>query len=126
MMTAITAAMTTATTKAKSSAKIELAARGGLLGIWQIGGISYTVTSDTELNDHKSALVVGQNVKVEYKVDAAGNRVATEIKSMPKGAGGPGEDSGLVGTVQIDADDWLCRDWKIAGVEFGGGRQQQV
>jgi len=90
----------------------------GNIGVWQIGGISYTVTISTELNDHKGALTVGQNVKVEYRTDDEGNRTATEIKAMPAGAGGDKDLLKLVGYVQAMPSDGFVGNWTVGDVEF--------
>lgn len=101
----------------KAFGVIELVPEGSI-GIWQIGGISYTVTISTELNDHKGALTVGQNVKVEYRTDDEGNRTATEIKAMPEGAGGGQDVLKLVGYVQAMPSDGFVGNWTIGDVEF--------
>ena len=90
----------------------------GNIGVWQIGGISYTVTISTELNDHKGALTVGQNVKVEYRTDDEGNRTAAEIKAMPAGAGGDKDLLKLVGYVQAMPSDGFVGNWTIGDVAF--------
>lgn len=90
----------------------------GNTGIWQIGGISYTVTISTELDDERGTLNVGQNVKVEYTLDEQGNRTATEIKSMPRGAGNPQDLRKLVGYVQEMPVNGFVGNWMIGGVSF--------
>jgi len=87
--------------------------------VWQIGGISYTVTISTELDAERGPFVVGQNVKVEYTVDADGNRTAKEIKSMPAGAGGSENGhSKLVGFVETAPPSGFVGEWRIGGVSF--------
>ena len=90
----------------------------GNLGIWQIGGISYTVTISTELDSERGALIAGQNVKVEYWTDDQGNRTAIEIKAMPQGAGSSQELLKLVGYVQAMPNDGFVGNWTVGGVDF--------
>ncbi len=101
----------------KAFGVIDSVADGGL-GVWQIGGISYTVTATTELNAKNGALVAGQNVKVEYLVDAEGSRIAKEIKSMPPTAGDPQGLLKLVGFVDAMPSDGFSGEWSIGGVIF--------
>ena len=90
-------------------------------GVWQIGGITYTVTISTELEPQHGALEVGQNVRVKYWLDENGNRVAKQIKSMPPAAGGnPQGELKLVGFVEAmpPAADGFVGSWTVAGVEL--------
>ena len=90
-------------------------------GVWQIGGITYTVTISTELETTHGALDVGQNVRVKYWLDENGNRVAKQIKSMPPAAGGnPQGEPKLVGFVEAmppEADGFVG-NWTVAGVDL--------
>ena len=100
---------------------IETVPNGGAEGVWQIGGITYTVTISTELETEHGALEVGQNARVKYWLDENGNRVAKQIKSMPPAAGGnPQGELKLVGFVEAmpaEADGFVG-SWTVAGVEL--------
>ena len=50
-----------------------------LIGTWIIAGLNYSVTETTELRG-SGVYTVGENVKVEYYANSAGERIATEIK----------------------------------------------
>ena len=90
----------------------------GNLGIWQIGGISYTVTISTVLDDDRGALIAGQTVKVKYWTDDQNNRTALAIKAMPERAGGDQGLLKLVGYVQALPSDGFVGDWTVGGVDF--------
>jgi hypothetical protein len=90
----------------------------GNIGIWRISGISYTVTISTELNDKRGPLTEEQTVKVEYRRDADGNRIALEIKAMPERAGNPDGLQKLVGYVDDMPSDGFIGEWTIDGVIF--------
>lgn len=100
---------------------IEVLAAGGGAGEWQVGGITYIVTTATELEPQHGALEVGQNVRVKYWLDGNGNRVARQIKSMPPAAGGnPQGEPRVVGFVEAmppEADAFIG-SWTVAGVEL--------
>jgi len=88
--------------------------------IWEISGISYIVTVDTELQARRGPFVVGQSVKIEYSVDAYGNRTASEIKSIRARAyANSYEYSKLVGFVKsLPASGGLVGKWTIGGIRF--------
>lgn len=100
---------------------IETIPDGGAEGVWQIGGITYTVTISTELATKNGVLEVGQNARVKYLLDDNGNRVAKQIKSMPPAAGGtPQWELRVVGFVEAmppEADGFIG-NWTVAGVEL--------
>jgi hypothetical protein len=49
---------------------------------WRVGGVSYTVTPATNLNDLQSALTVGATALVNSYVGADGTPVATQIRGL--------------------------------------------
>jgi hypothetical protein len=51
----------------------------GMTGTWVIAGLSYSVTTSTNL-DNEGTFAPGVNVKVEYYTTSAGERIATEIE----------------------------------------------
>jgi hypothetical protein len=90
----------------------------GLIGAWVIGGIPYSVTEQTVLDD-EGVFAVGVRVKVEFRLDAQGQRIAKEIEitAADGDVGDPGH-SKLVGFVeQMPANSFLG-DWTIGGVTF--------
>lgn len=94
---------------------------GGGEGVWQISGITYTVTISTVLNTQHGALEAGQNARVKYWLDENGNRVAWQIKAMPPAAGGNQPwDLKLVGFVETmpPAADGFIGTWTVGGVEL--------
>ncbi len=107
---------------------IETVPDGGGEGVWQVGGITYTVTISTELEPQHGALDVGQNVRVKYWLDENANRVAKQIKSMPPAAGGnPQGELKLVGFVEAmpPAADGFVGSWTVAGVELAADANSQ-
>ena len=94
----------------------------GLLGFWRIGGLDYQVDAATRLDDEGGPYAVGQQVKVEYRLDAAGNRLAKEIERSDDdgGVSDPGHTK-LVGYVE-SMPLWAhsSGDWQIAGADFCG------
>lgn len=103
--------------KGKAFGVIESVPAGGL-GLWQISGISYTVTISTELDDDRGALIKDQRVKVEYWLDAQNNRTAKEIKAMPMRADDKDGLHKLVGYVEQMPTDSFVGNWRIGGVDF--------
>jgi hypothetical protein len=49
---------------------------------WVIGGTSYQVNADTQLNDSLSAIQNGATVLVNAYIDAAGNLIATQVTAV--------------------------------------------
>jgi hypothetical protein len=58
--------------------RIEALPAGGLIGIWQIGGLSYTITPSTTLED--GPFFVGALVEVHFTRSSAGSLIATRIE----------------------------------------------
>jgi len=88
-------------------------------GVWQIGGITYTVTISTELEARHGAIKANRNVRVKYWLEEFGNRVAKEIKSMPPAAGGnPQGELKLVGFVKTKPASGFVGNWTVAGVDL--------
>ncbi|HXF60809.1 MAG TPA: DUF5666 domain-containing protein [Caldilineaceae bacterium] len=90
----------------------------GLVGVWIIGGVAYTATEHTEFDDEGS-LAVGVQVKVEFTVNAQGERIAHEIEQTDDDGDVSGEGHlKLVGFVnQMPASGFLGV-WIIGGVQF--------
>ena len=49
---------------------------------WVIGGVSYTVTPATDLNDIQGELAVGKTALVNSYTDANNNQIATQIRGI--------------------------------------------
>ncbi|NJP07550.1 MAG: hypothetical protein HC837_18955, partial [Chloroflexaceae bacterium] len=82
-------------------------------GIWNISGIDYTVTADTELDQEYGIFAIGAFVEVEY-VLVDGMRVATDIETHV--APGKGRNR-AAGILEQRPDDDLGT-WSIAGVNY--------
>ena len=92
----------------------------GLLGVWRIGGLDYQVDAATRLDDEGGPYAVGQQVKVEYRLDVAGNRLAKEIeRSNDDGGVSDPDHTKLVGYVgSMPPLGTFQGDWQIAGADF--------
>jgi hypothetical protein len=89
----------------------------GTEGLWQVGGVTYTVNITTELEARHGTFELGRNVRVKYWVDDAGTRIAKQIKSMPPAAGGnPQGVLKLVGFVDAMPADDFVGEWSVGGV----------
>ena len=60
--------------------RIDSLPANGLVGLWTIGGITYTVTANTETEQGFGDFAVGQCVEVNYKAQNA-ERIATKIST---------------------------------------------
>jgi hypothetical protein len=58
------------------------ASAAAVTATWTIGGVNYTVTPATDLNDLNGALTLGSTALVNSYTDAAGNQVATQIRGI--------------------------------------------
>ncbi len=88
----------------------------GLIGTWVIAGLNYTVTAETEIK-YTAPFTVGANVKVEYYTDAAGGRIATEIKRTGYHGGGNAGVFKFVGYVSAKPAGFIGT-WTIGGEAF--------
>ncbi|MFN8439156.1 MAG: DUF5666 domain-containing protein [Caldilineaceae bacterium] len=89
------------------------------IGVWVIGGIEYTVNSDTEFEEEHGELKVNAVVRVRYHENSAGARIADNIKALANaGQPNPGEDAHLAGSVDVMPSTGLSGTWQIAGVTF--------
>ena len=61
--------------------KIQSLPTDGLLGEWNIGGMTFIVTDTTKLKQEHGAFAVDVTVKVHFVVDANGNNYAREIEA---------------------------------------------
>ncbi len=65
----------------EATGKVESLPAGSLIGIWQIGGLSYSVTPSTTLRDGPFA--VGAIVEVHFTRATSGSLIATDIERKP-------------------------------------------
>jgi hypothetical protein len=87
------------------------------VGTWTIGGVDYIVTAGTELDD-EGVFAVGAQAKIEFFVNASGERVAIEIE-LTTDMGGVSNvaNSKVVGYVgAAPAGGLLVGDWTVNGV----------
>lgn len=97
----------------------------GLFGVWTVGGVSYSVTNNTELRARGGSFAVGVTVKIEFRVDGNGNRIAKEIKLMfPQGAPGNTEAT-FVGFIDAMPPTGYVGQWVVNGVEFTANAQSK-
>lgn len=99
---------------------IEQLPAGGLIGTWVVAGIPYTVTEQTELEAKGGTFAISETVKIEFKLDSSGGRVAKEVKlKFPQGAPGQ-EDATFVGFVDDMPATGYIGQWIVSGTEFSG------
>ncbi len=97
--------------------KVEAMPTGGTVGTWTIAGLTYTATAATRIEQEHGALTIGTNVKIEYYVDANGNRVATKIESTTEtGNITDPAHANLYGFVQAMPNGSFNGTWVINGV----------
>ncbi|MFZ1768092.1 MAG: DUF5666 domain-containing protein [Caldilinea sp.] len=97
---------------------IEQLPANGLIGAWVVAGVEYSVTEQTELNAKGGTFAISETVKIEFKVDSNGVRVAKEIKlKSPQGAPGQ-EEATFVGFIDSMPDAGYVGLWVVNGTEF--------
>lgn len=105
--------------------RIEQLPGDGLVGEWVVAGIPYSVTERTELHSRGGTFAISETVKVEFKVDSSGVRVAKEIKLLsPQGAPGA-EDAKFVGFIGAMPENGYTGQWDVNGVVFLGVGQSK-
>lgn len=98
---------------------IEAMPTGGTIGVWTIGGFSYTATAATRFEQEHGALAVGVNVKVKYYLDANNNRIAIKIESTAETGGVTSPNHfKMYGFVQSMPANSFNGQWVIDGVAF--------
>lgn len=89
------------------------------LGEWSVAGISYTVTSETHFVRPHSNFEVGVMVRVKYRTDVDGNRIARQIKTTSDNGGASGEGHAtLFGYVDQMPVSGFAGEWVVDGVTF--------
>jgi hypothetical protein len=90
-----------------------------LIGQWIIGTLPYTATADTKFDQEHGAFAQGANVRVEFHLDANGNRIADEIHSTPdRGDVTDHSHALLVGYVQQMPASGFVGEWIVGDVPF--------
>ncbi len=100
----------------------------GLLGEWNIGGMTFTASPNTEFDQRNGAFTVGATVKVHFTTDGSGVHLAREIETKFKNDVQGNDDNGngvLEGAeghafgrvTSLPAGDRLG-DWQIGGITY--------
>lgn len=105
--------------------EIEQLPDGSLIGTWIVAGVEYSVTERTEFHNDANNFAVGQRVKVEFKVDENGARIAKEIKITDKGGDQGRDEDKFVGFIDSMPEAGFVGLWVINGVEFSGTVQSK-
>jgi hypothetical protein len=91
----------------------------GLIGRWIIGGLPYTATAQTRLEQGATPFAQGGQVRVEFFVDATGGRIAQEIeRTATNGEVDDQAHSKLVGFVQALPASGFLGVWQVGDVAF--------
>lgn len=90
-----------------------------LVGDWTISGVDYRATEQTRFEERDGAFAVGVRVKVEYFVDATGQRVAQKIE-VTDDEGGAGAENRftLFGFVRAMPARGFSGEWVVDNVRF--------
>lgn len=98
---------------------IEQLPEGSLIGTWIVAGVEYSVTERTKLHEEHGTFAISETVKIEFKVDSNGLRVAKEIELKSK-SGNENEDAKFVGFIDSMPETGFVGLWVVNGVEFSG------
>ncbi|MCE7986941.1 MAG: hypothetical protein DYG89_37685 [Caldilinea sp. CFX5] len=99
----------------------------GLVGNWNIGGMTFVAGANTEFKQQRGAFAVGVTVKVHFSIDSAGVNQAREIETkFANDSGGSDDDGngsfeGAEGHAfgQIDSfPAGLSGQWQIGGILY--------
>lgn len=91
-------------------------------GVWTIGGASYTATNATQFEQGDGPLIKGARVKVEYYLDAGGDRVARKIESTDEnGDIAVASNFKAFGFVNQMPNSGLVGTWTIDNVAYAAG-----
>lgn len=107
--------------------KIQSLPTDGLLGEWNVGGMTFIVTDTTKLNQEHGTFAVDVTVKIHFVVDANGNNYAREIEAKfaddddghdHDGDGTfEGAEGHAFGSIEIMPAD-LIGQWTISGITY--------
>ena len=98
---------------------IEQLPESGLIGTWIVAGVEYSVTERTKLHEEHGTFAISETVKIEFKVDSSGLRVAKEIELKSK-SNNENEDAKFVGFIDSMPETGFVGLWVVNGVEFSG------
>jgi hypothetical protein len=88
-----------------------------LVGVWIISGEPYTATTATEFEQDDGIFAQGARVRVEFFLDAAGNKIADEIETTDdNGEVDDNNHAKLVGYVESVPVTGFVGNWRVGGV----------
>lgn len=99
----------------------------GLVGNWNIGGMTFVATGNTEFKQERGAFAVGVTVKVHFTVDSSGANQAREIETKfanddsGRDDDGNGAFEGAEGHAYGLIDSFpagLTGAWRIGGIDY--------
>jgi len=98
----------------------------GLIGNWNIGGMTFVTSASTEFKQARGAFAVGVTVKVHFAVDGSGANQAREIETKvanERGSddNGNGSVEGAEGHAFATIDSFptgLTGQWSIGGIAY--------
>lgn len=99
----------------------------GLVGAWNIGGMTFVATANTEFKQERGSFAVGVTVKVHFAVDSSGANIAREIETKfandDSGSdnNGNGSFEGAEGHAYGLIDSFptnLTGAWRISGIDY--------
>lgn len=98
-----------------------------LIGSWNIGGMTFVATANTEFKQERGAFALGVTVKVHFAVDSSGANIAREIETKfandDNGSdddgngsfeGAEGHAYGLIDSFPAN----LTGAWRIGGIDY--------
>jgi hypothetical protein len=90
-----------------------------LVGEWTIGGVIYIANAQTRFEQEDGAFATGVRVKVEYFLDAQGQRIAQKIETTnDDGGASDGDHATLFGFVNQMPPDGFSGQWLIDNIAF--------
>jgi hypothetical protein len=89
---------------------------GTFLGAWLIGGETFEVTANTEIDESEGTLTVGACAELDYEI-IGGSNVALDLKH-DDGCDGNDDANELQGLVEARPTDSFIGTWTIGGVDF--------
>lgn len=93
----------------------------GLIGAWQIGGMTFLADATTVFEQERVPFAVGVLVEVHFTTDAAGVNRALKIESKAAGGSGGapiGTEGHAFGAVDAMPAGSLVGTWRIGGVDY--------
>ncbi len=103
---------------------IEQLPESGLIGTWIVAGVEYSVTERTKLHEEHGTFAISETVKIEFKVDSNGVRVAKEVELKSK-SGHENEDAKFVGFIDSMPETGFVGPWVVNGETFSGTLQSK-